>query len=650
MRCKTRFSSRILLTCSLFAISLVVLGLAQPAFAAGVDDPSDVFQLDGNTTVDSSICFKLSSAGALLATPPCSNGFALVNFDSKTDDWDAVYHSNAASGSPQAHTTVISFESDLINTTSDNEFTGGGSKDTSGIQAGPWLWNTSKPQAKDDIEDAFAAAYTLANGDTGIYFGMDRYDNSGDATAGFWFFQDSTVDLISTKQGGGFRFSGQHMDGDILIVSDFSTGGPVANIAVYRWTGNDSTGTLVQEKALTAGATCNPSSPGSTLCGIVNGSANTTAVTSAPAWTFKDKSGNSGYLVGEFLEGAIDLQAIFGSSVPCFTRFMAETRSSNSPTASLSDLTKPVNFPLCGIAMTKSCPQGGITSSGPNAGLNFTYGANGTITNIGIGALHNITVTDTPVGANLKNTSGGALSTPVTVFTLADFPAKDGSGNPNCIRWPSGAACSTPENPVQYFRFESTTNGPTNSAHVDAFTATSGGTKVTADSDDDPTKPGNQPAQCPTVQVSPSLTVSKVCSPVCLVAGTNGSADTLQVNFSGKVCNTSNVQLTGVSVVDQPYLPDTTTVGGFVTGTNAVNVSWPASSGVLQPQGSKDQSNNPTDCASYTGSYVPSAGVDKGGDFDDNVHATGSSPLGGSVVPQDSGTQDCAVCPLGNCN
>src|SRR5438270_483463 len=158
----------------------------------------------------------------------------------------------------------------------------------------------------DDPSDVFQLEGNTVV-DTGICFGMDRYDNSGDATAGFWFFQDSTVALSTTKQGGGSKFTGQHMDGDILIVSDFSTGGPVANISVYKWSGNDATGSLVLEKSLTAGSTCNPSSPGSNLCGIVNGSTSTTAVTTTPAWTFKDKSGNSGYLLGEFLEGSIDL-------------------------------------------------------------------------------------------------------------------------------------------------------------------------------------------------------------------------------------------------------------------------------------------------------------------------------------------------------
>src|SRR6266566_2106974 len=190
----------------LFAVLIWCATSATTSFASspggGVDDDA-VFELDGNA----------------------------VNDAAPGDDWGnaLAYPGHPAAGSALAQTWDV----DLTNTGSDNEFTGGGSKDTLGIQSGAWLWNTSKPQAKDDIAHAFAAAYTLpGSGDTAIYFGMDRFDNSGAATAGFWFFQDSTVGLSNTKQGGGFRFTGQHMDGDLLIVADFSIGGGASAIQV----------------------------------------------------------------------------------------------------------------------------------------------------------------------------------------------------------------------------------------------------------------------------------------------------------------------------------------------------------------------------------------------------------------------------------
>ena len=72
-------------------------------------------------------------------------------------------------------------------------YTGGGSKDVRNIP--DWQYATSNDVVpdKDDLADAFAAAYTRPGHDldhTIIYFGVDRYDNNGDAETGFWFFQD----------------------------------------------------------------------------------------------------------------------------------------------------------------------------------------------------------------------------------------------------------------------------------------------------------------------------------------------------------------------------------------------------------------------------------------------------------------------------
>src|SRR5690242_3132254 len=97
-------------------------------------------------------------------------------------DWDQVF-----AGSSGALAT--SFDTDKVNSNTDDIFTGGGSKDTLGIQQGKWLFTGSKPQGKDDITHAYASAYIdPTNGHLILYAGMDRFDNSGDSTAGFWFF------------------------------------------------------------------------------------------------------------------------------------------------------------------------------------------------------------------------------------------------------------------------------------------------------------------------------------------------------------------------------------------------------------------------------------------------------------------------------
>ena len=87
-------------------------------------------------------------------------------------------------------------------------------------------------QDKDDIENAFAAAYTQ-HGNTFAYFGLDRYQTSGDATAGFWFFKNG---IAKTQvAGNGDRSRGVHAEGDILVVLDFSNGGATASAKVYTW-------------------------------------------------------------------------------------------------------------------------------------------------------------------------------------------------------------------------------------------------------------------------------------------------------------------------------------------------------------------------------------------------------------------------------
>src|SRR5207244_6611132 len=82
------------------------------------------------------------------------------------------------------------------------------------------------------------------NGDQILYAGLDRYDNSGDATAGFWFFQNPIGENPNVTTNGGHPFTGTHADGDVLLVSDFTTGGSVSTIKVFVWRGDDSTGHL----------------------------------------------------------------------------------------------------------------------------------------------------------------------------------------------------------------------------------------------------------------------------------------------------------------------------------------------------------------------------------------------------------------------
>jgi hypothetical protein len=249
--------------------------------------PAGLFELDGNALNDPNV------AG---------------------DDWSNALHDFGNGGG----STASQFVTDQVNDRADDIFTGGGSKDTLGIQQGAWAFTRGKPQAKDDITHAFATMYTdPATNDVILYCGLDRYDNSGDATAGFWFLQGPVAEGTN-KVGGGTGFTGTHTDGDILLVSDFTTGGSTSTIKVFRWTGDDATGKLVEV----------PTPPNSTRA-LVNSGPITTP------WTFADKSKNTKPAAGEFLEEGVNLSALGLGA--CFANFIAETRSSQSPTATLSD-------------------------------------------------------------------------------------------------------------------------------------------------------------------------------------------------------------------------------------------------------------------------------------------------------------------------
>ncbi|HEY3162962.1 MAG TPA: DUF11 domain-containing protein [Candidatus Limnocylindrales bacterium] len=240
------------------------------------------------------------------------------------EDWDHVF-----AGTSSAVTTPA-FVTDKVNTTADDIFTGGSSKDIN--DTSDWLWTTSKPQAKNDITHAFAAAYTATNadtaGDTLVYFGLNKYDASGDNFVGFWFLQ-SQVGPTGTGIPSGSPFSGSHTVGDVLVLADYTNGGGVSTFSVYQWvaSGGDVSTHL---DTVATGVPCTASPAADVACATTN------LDTENAPWPFTDKSGEHDFLAGELFEGGINLTAL-GLDAGCFTSFIAETRSSQSVTATLSD-------------------------------------------------------------------------------------------------------------------------------------------------------------------------------------------------------------------------------------------------------------------------------------------------------------------------
>jgi len=261
------------------------------------------------------------------------------------DDWSSV--NLGLPGGYFSHVFIpYSVEGPAVDTTF---FHGGGSKDTNDLSQWGWSTNDVAPD-KYQLTHTYAASYVDSSGHTIVNFGADRFDTSGDANLGFWFFQSP----VSLNANGSL--SGLHSDGDIFVVSAFTHGGTAPMIDVYKW----QAGNLVK---LTSGQTC---TPGDTACAYVN----TGAI--PVSWFYADKAGDTTGTVpaSAFFEGGIDLNTLFsGSKIPCFSNFLAETRSSQAPNAQLKDLA---------IGAVDSC--GTITihkSATPKSTQSFDFSASG---------------------------------------------------------------------------------------------------------------------------------------------------------------------------------------------------------------------------------------------------------------------------------
>ncbi|MGH9178077.1 MAG: hypothetical protein ACRD0N_05930, partial [Acidimicrobiales bacterium] len=262
-------------------------------------------------------------------------------------------------------------------------FTGGGSKDPEPIEKWAWKDNAGGLPDKDNLLHAFAARYSLPpDSETCpagsfatcelLYFGSDRFDNSGDAQQGFWFLQGD-VALGTNKIGGGTGFTGSHLTGDILIISEFSNGGSTSTIHVLEWNpaacpsaSDTCEAPNLKKLGEAAVAKCTAAlDPADPFCGIVNES---DSLTTAP-WAFLDKSGNTDYAQGEFFEAGLNLSAL-NLGDRCFSTVVSETRAATSATATLKDFVLGT-FGQCGSTLTTTPSDSGGTAV-PAGGISIT--------------------------------------------------------------------------------------------------------------------------------------------------------------------------------------------------------------------------------------------------------------------------------------
>src|SRR5438094_9100443 len=338
-------------------VAAMVLTLLIPYAAQAVHD-TGIFQLDGDAQTST------NTAGTPAAL----------------DDWDKVCNQVTGGGLAGCGTTAVTSGATAVSWSAEPNpnssiFTGGGSKDPLDINQWAWKDGAGGLPDKDNLEHGFSVRYSAppsVNCPAGtsptcelIYFGSDRFDNSGDAQQGFWFFQNR-ITLGSNKVGGATGFDGLHKDGDVLVISDFSNGGGTSTITVYTWDSSclaagkpsycGDTNLHLQETS--NAANCVTAGAADGFCGLVNPVDGVVA-----PWPYLDKSGNATYLQGEFLEAGINLSLLPNVANECFASFLAETRSSTSTTATLKDFVLG-NFGNCVATMSTQVSNAGPGTPG----------------------------------------------------------------------------------------------------------------------------------------------------------------------------------------------------------------------------------------------------------------------------------------------
>src|SRR3989454_37168 len=394
-------------------ITLMTLAIAIPllknAFAVTDIGNAGVFELDGNIVKNASTACPTDwgpgpggsgvfTAGGTPNTPAPCGGIG------QPDGW-------VNDGPHGADTTTFTT----------------GSKDILDIANAGWQCTPSNNLTpKDDILHAYSFAAinpfvtSMPNrqGHTFLYAAFERFANNGAGDIGLWLLQDPNVGCSSTK--GAVSFSGAHQVNDTLIVAEFSTGGSVTTLNAFRWTGSG-----LASITATGGADCTTSGSGDNFCAVSN------AVSISTPWPTQDKTSGSNTLApAEFLEIGIDLSAVYPSNLPCVNKFLFDTRTSPSTTATLMDYA---------IGSVVTCTTSSITTSvsptpialGSSASDTATvtnaissFAVQGTVTFNAYASLSDCTAGTNSVFTDTKSVSG---SSPLSVTSAPFTPTAPGT-------------------------------------------------------------------------------------------------------------------------------------------------------------------------------------------------------------------------------
>src|SRR6266571_3685765 len=303
---------------AIIVITLMTLAIAVPfltrAFALTDVGNAGAFELDGNIVKDSPSTTPLPTDwGGTTSNPGLFSSTGATN-PLPPGGLDAHWVNDG----PHSVTDTTTFTT--------------GSKDILDISANWACTPSSNITPKDDILHAYSYAAiappgTSRAGDLMVYGGFERFANNGAGDLGLWLLQDPAVSCSSTK--GTVSFTGVHVVGDVLLVGEFSTGGTVTTLNAFEWVGGSSP---LMNITATGGADCRTSPAAANFCSRSN------TLSIPTPWPTQDKtSGPNTLATAEFFEVGLDLTGIFNGNPPCISRFIFDTRTSPSTTATLVD-------------------------------------------------------------------------------------------------------------------------------------------------------------------------------------------------------------------------------------------------------------------------------------------------------------------------
>jgi hypothetical protein len=373
----------------------MALGLFYITGAQAVHDLSTGMQLDGNvaTTCPAGLGTCTSSQTDWAAFYDVNGGTTtpkttLPNTDFKTATFSRDFESGGRNNCSLTSTSTTFC-------TGDSTTFATGSKDTLDITGGGWQCNRdNNVNSKIDIMNAYAASYVIPAGQTNagdkvMYFALEKNKDNGTNDVGFWFLQGSNT---CSAPSGHQDFQGQaHTLGDVLIVSEFSSGGGVSNITAYKWVGGANP--LQQIAAASGnGGDCKTNLGGDNLCATTNSGSPFNTNLDTP-WLSADATlgvGTNVIVPPDFFEGGINITKAFagsggGTAPSCFNTFVGDTRSSTALTATLFDFalgqlgeckttltTKAGDTANGGTASPSSIGTGSVSSGSDTATLSIT--------------------------------------------------------------------------------------------------------------------------------------------------------------------------------------------------------------------------------------------------------------------------------------